>query len=179
MQYYMSTILWNTSLLLVTWIRSPVVFSPFMQILRSRNKINLYTKHTYGNNLKVKINSEKFIHMHCTKAFDGNFLVLVSAVTSLWFIWSHLSDCIKLAVLPRDAFKCNIAKYFISLNIVHLHYLYNVLVAVSLDVSHSLNPRTDISIKAKYYYENRNGVLKMINKSSKNKNNGHIYMFNE
>ena len=31
----------------------------------------------------------------------------------------------------------------------------------------------------KYCYENGNGILKMINKSSKNKNNGLVYMINE
>ena len=30
-----------------------------------------------------------------------------------------------------------------------------------------------------YYYKNKNGVLKMTNKSSKNKNKGLVYMVNE
>ena len=44
---------------------------------------------------------------------------------------------------------------------------------------HISSPRSDISNETKFYYENGNGVLKMINVSSENKHNGLVYMINE
>ena len=40
-------------------------------------------------------------------------------------------------------------------------------------------PGPKVGSKKKYYYENGNGVLKVINKSSKNKNNRLVYMIDQ
>ena len=59
------------------------------------------------------------------------------------------------------------------------------IVKVSLFVTRDIlviNSVKTLSLKScfgKYCYQNGNGVFKMINKSSENKNNGLVYMINE